>query len=91
MSDTENRSAVPQLQSGPLITGAVLVGAGAMLVLAGIAVGSSHLFSATRRWVQDMETPPSELAKQNWERAKTAARAGATAWQDGTQVSERVD
>ena len=90
MTDTENRSTVPQLQSGPLITGAALVGVGAMLVVAGIAVGSSHLFSATRHWVQEMDTPPGELAKQNWARAKTAARAGASAWQNGTRASEPV-
>jgi hypothetical protein len=35
MTDSGQRTSLPQLSSGPLITGAVLVGTGAMLVLAG--------------------------------------------------------
>ena len=45
----------PQIRSGPLITGAVLVGAGTFLVLTGLAVGSSHLLSVTRQRVREME------------------------------------
>ena len=37
----------PQVGSGPLITSAVLVGAGTFLVLTGLAVGSSHLLSVS--------------------------------------------
>lgn len=33
----------PQFGTGPLITSAVLVGAGTFIVLAGLAVGGSHL------------------------------------------------
>jgi hypothetical protein len=82
MSNNENRSAGPQLETGPLVAGGVLAGAGVMLLLAGIAIGGSHLFSATRRWVRDMEVPPSELARQKWVQAKAAAVAGNSAWRD---------
>jgi hypothetical protein len=74
---------MPDFRTGPLITGAALVGAGAMLALAGLAVGGAHLFAATRRWVQEMEVPPSELAKQKWAQARTAAAAGTAAWRNG--------
>ena len=67
---TEKSSAGPQLRSGPLITGAALFGAGALIALAGLAVGGSHLMSATRRWIRDMEVPPSELAKLKWSQAR---------------------
>ena len=59
MTDARNPTSLPQLRSGPLIAGGVLAGAGAMLVLAGLAVGSAHLFAATRAWVREMEVPPS--------------------------------
>lgn len=84
MSDATSRSNLPQVRSGPLIVGGILAGTGAMLMLAGIAIGSAHLFSATRQWVAEMEVPPSERVKQGWARAKAAAAAGSSAWQDGT-------
>ena len=55
-------------------------------VLAGLAVGGGHLLSATRQWVDEMEVPPSELARIKWAQAKAAMSAGAQAWQDGTQA-----
>jgi hypothetical protein len=92
MSDsTQESSSWPELRTGPLITSAALVGAGTLLALAGIAVGGSHLLSATRRWIRAMEVPPSELAKIKWAQAKTAAAAGTAAWQNGVperQVTE---
>jgi hypothetical protein len=72
-SDTTNSSG-PQFSTAALVTSAALVGAGTLVVLAGLAVGGSHLILVTRQWVRDMEVPPSELA------------AGTTAWQNGTQA-----
>ena len=76
MTDTQSSTSGLQLRSGPLITGAVLIGGGVMLALAGLAVGGAHLLSATRRWVDEMEVPPSELARLKWAQAKAAAAAG---------------
>ena len=73
MTDATNRRSLPQLRSGPLIVGGILAGAGVMLVLAGVTVGGAHLLAATRQWVGEMEVPPSELARQQWARAKAAA------------------
>ncbi len=87
-TSTQESSSWPELRTGPLITGAALVGAGAMIALAGLAVGGSHLFSATRRWIQEMEVPPSEQARIKWAQAKTAAAAGAAAWQNGVSAHE---
>jgi hypothetical protein len=77
----------PQFESAPLITGAALLGAGALIALVGLAVGGGHLVAATRRWVREMEVPPSELARQKWAQAKTAAAAGTSAWQNGSKAS----
>ena len=86
-TSTENSSSWPELRTGPIITGAALVGAGTLIALAGLAVGGAHLFAATRRWVQQMDVPPSEQARIKWAQAKSAAAAGAAAWQNG--VSSR--
>ena len=72
-----------------------MVGAGTLIVLAGLAVGSGHLVSATRRWVNEMEVPPSELAKLKWTQTRAAvsagASAGASAWQNGPRASLASD
>jgi hypothetical protein len=84
--NTQKNSNVPQLRTGPLITGAGLVAAGGLIALAGLVVGGAHLISATRQWIEEMEVPPSELAKLKWAQAKTAAAAGTAAWQDSTSA-----
>jgi hypothetical protein len=83
MTNNAERGTRPQLRSGPLITGAALVGAGGLLALAGLAVSGSHVLTATRRWVREMEVPPSEVARLKWAQGKAAAAAGAGAWRNG--------
>ena len=85
-TSTQESSSWPELRTGPLITGAVLVGAGTLIALAGLAVGGSHLISATRRWIREMEVPPREQARIKWAQAKSAATAGAAAWQNGVSA-----
>ena len=72
----------PQVRSGPLVTGGILIGVGALVALAGMAVAGTHVVAATRAWVKELETPPSELARLKWEQAKTAAASGAATWRD---------
>ncbi len=91
MTDAENRRTGPQLRSGPLITGTALVGAGALLAMVGFAIGGAHLLSATRRWISEMEVPPSELAKLKWAQARAAAAAGAGAWQNGPPARQATN
>ncbi len=69
----------PQVNTGPLIVGGVMIGAGAGIALVGLAIAGSHLVSATRHWMQELETPPAQLAMLKWEQARTAAAAGAAA------------
>jgi hypothetical protein len=88
---THESSSSSYFRTGPLITGAALVGAGTLLALAGFAVGGSHLLSATRRWVREMEPPPSELAKLQWAKARTAAAAGTAAWQNSASARQAAD
>jgi len=87
MSNGENRTNGPQFRTAPLITSAVMVGVGTMIALAGLAVGGGHLLSVTRQWVNEMEVPPSELARLKWTQARAAMAAGAAAWQNGRAFS----
>jgi hypothetical protein len=72
----------PELQTGPLIAGGVLIGVGALFALAGMIVAGTHVFRATRQWANDLDVPPSELAKLRWEQARAAATAGANSWRE---------
>jgi hypothetical protein len=85
-ANTQGSNNLPEFRTGPLITSGALVAAGALLAAAGLAVGGVHLFAATRRWVQAMEVPPSEVAKLKWTQARTAAAAGTAAWRNGVSA-----
>lgn len=80
MTTDETSNALPLLRSGPLVTGAALFAAGGLIALAGIAIGSTHVVAASRRRIQAMEVPPTELAKIKLAQARMAASAGADAW-----------
>lgn len=71
-----------QVPARHLIIGGTLFGVGCAICIAGIAVSGSGLLSAVQRWVNDLERPPSEIAKGTWAQAKAAYAAGSRAWQD---------
>jgi hypothetical protein len=93
MSSAEPNSAQnrnwPEVQAAPLIVGGSLIGIGAAIAAVGVAVAGAHLISATRQWVNELETPPGQLARLKWEQAKTAAASGASTWREhpSAQVS----
>src|SRR5260370_41685561 len=91
MSNNEKRSAGPQLRSGPLITGAALFGAGALLALAGLAVGGSYLLSATRRWIRELAVAPTAPAELQRAQAEAAATPASAAWQNGPSARPASD
>jgi hypothetical protein len=80
----------PELSSGPLMAGGILIGIGALVAIAGVAVAGTHLVAATRAWINELETPPGELARLKWEQAKTAAAAGASTWQGHPNAQVRL-
>jgi hypothetical protein len=88
--ETQSAGSWPQVNSGPLITGGVLIGIGAVVAFAGLAVAGTHLVSATRAWIKELETPPSELARLKWEQAKTAAAASASTWREHPNAQVRL-
>jgi len=72
----------PQVRSGPLTVGGILIGIGALVALAGATVAGVHLVAATRAWMNELETPPGQLARLKWEQAKVAAASGVATWQN---------
>lgn len=91
MTTTQASRAGFQPNSRLLIAGSVLMGAGALIGLTGFAISGSALLSAARRWINDMEQPPSSLARQKWAQAKAATAAGASAWHDSHPASTRAE
>jgi hypothetical protein len=75
-----------QVNRSLLAGGGVLVGIGGLVGLTGLVLVGSALFSATRQWVNQLEQPPSEIARRRWQQAKAAASAGAGAWRNGPQT-----
>jgi hypothetical protein len=78
-----------QVSSRPLAIGGALMAAGAVIGLAGLTVSTTVMLMAAKRWIDQMETPPAELARQKWHQARAATQAGASAWQDGLATSAR--
>jgi hypothetical protein len=70
-----------QINTTPLVVGAALIGAGALMGVTGMLVGGTALASASRKWFRELEVPPSEVVKHKWNQTRAATTAGASAWQ----------
>jgi hypothetical protein len=73
-----------ELNSRLLMSATVLIAIGGVLGLIGMMLGSTALIAASRRWVRQMDVPPSEIARQKWEKAKVATAAGVSAWREAS-------
>ena len=80
VTDQETRAGI-QLDRRLLLTGGVLVGVGGVLASTGIVMLSAAFASALRRWVQQLDQPPGQIARHKWRQARTATTAGVQAWQ----------
>ena len=72
-----------QLNRRRIAGGGVLIGIGGLLGFTGMLLASFAIVSAARRRVNQLEQPPSELAKRRWQQARAATTAGAKAWRNG--------
>jgi hypothetical protein len=79
---TENRSAPAsfELNTRQAMVGALLMGAGGLVGVAGAALAAAAFAAAFRRRLRQADVPASVLARQNWARMKTATAAGVGAW-----------
>lgn len=71
---------------GQLTWAGILIGAGVVLWLAGVLLGSAAVASAAKQWIRQLDQPPKELAKMNWQRFKSAKSAGTEAWRNGSHA-----
>jgi hypothetical protein len=88
MIDSQTSPSRFQLNTGPLVGGAVLIAAGGLLALVGAALAGSALIVAAQRRVKQMDVPPTELARQKWSQARAATAAGVGAWRNGPPAAE---
>lgn len=70
-----------QVNKTSMITGAALIGTGALIGIIGMIVGGTALASGCQQWFRDLEVPPGEVVKHKWGQTKAATAAGAAAWQ----------
>ena len=88
MTDSQPAQPKVQLNTRQIMSGAILIGVGGVLALAGAAMAGTALVAAYRDRVRQMEVPPSELARQHWGRARAAAAAGVGEWRNGRHPVE---
>ena len=72
-----------QLNRRRIAGGGVLIGIGGFLGFTGMLLVGSAIVSAARQRVNQLEQPPSELAKRKSQQARAATTAGAKAWRNG--------
>ena len=81
MSDAASNGDV-QLSRRRIAGGGVLIGIGGLLGFSGMLLVSSAIVTVARQRVNQLEQPPSELAKRRWQQARAATTAGANAWRN---------
>lgn len=71
-----------QVDKGPIMAATVLIGIGGLLAFIGIVIGVLQALNEGSKLVNQLETPPSELARARIEQLRTAATAGVNAWKE---------
>jgi hypothetical protein len=69
-----------ELNTTPIFVGAALIGAGTLIGVTGLILGGTAMISATRKWLGELEVPPTEVVKHKLGQTKAATAAGASAW-----------
>ena len=81
MGNAASNGGVP-LNRRRIAGGGVLIGIGGLLGFTGMLLVGSAIVSAARQRVNQLERPPSEIAKRTWQQARAATTAGAKAWRN---------
>jgi hypothetical protein len=76
---------------GMLVSGVGLLSVGSVLMLIGGLITSAVAVRATRRWVNQLEEPPSTTARRTLGQARSAVAAGARGWQDSRGTTSLGD
>ena len=81
MTDSIERSS-PHLNVPLLGTGVALLWVGGVVWLSGAAVAAIALAQAAKKWMDQLDESPSEIARRRMNQLKVAASAGSKAWRD---------
>ena len=87
---TSNQVTKPtiHINTEQIVGGAILIGLGGVVCMAGMALAGAALVAAYRDRVSQMDVPPSELARKHWGRIKAATVAGVGEWQNGREPAQ---
>jgi hypothetical protein len=69
-----------EINRGLLRGGVVLLGAGVMLALAGTTASAIAVLGGVRRWVNQLEESPTDVARRRLAQTRRAVSAGSDAW-----------
>ena len=81
MSDTTSRRTL-ELNVPLLGSGVGLLWVGGVVWLTGAAVAAFALAQAAKKWIDQLDESPSEMARRRMHQLKVAASAGSQAWRD---------
>ena len=81
MSDSTTRRKL-ELNAPLLGSGFLLLWVGGVLWLCGAAVAAFAVGKAAKKWIDELDESPSEIARKRMHQFKVAASAGSRAWRD---------
>lgn len=65
-----------------LASGAALLCVGGAVLMVGAALAATALAQAAKKWIDQLEESPTEMAQRRFQQIKVAAEAGTKAWRD---------
>ena len=80
MYNSQARQAKLEFNVDQIRAGAIMLGIGGVIAFAGAAVAGLAVAAAFQKRVQQMDVPPTELARQHWSAVKHATTTGVGVW-----------
>ena len=74
-----------ELNRSLLGAGVVLLCVGGVVWLSGAAMSAIALAQAAKKWIDQRDESPSEMARRRMQQLKVAASAGSKAWREQTR------
>lgn len=81
MSISSSRPAL-QVNGKLLAAGAALLCVGGAIVMTGAALASVAMAQAAKKWIDQLDESPSDMAQRRLHQFRAAAEAGSKAWRD---------
>lgn len=83
MSGSNSRPSL-QVNGKLLASGAALLCVGGAVLMVGAALAATALAQAAKKWIDQLEESPSEMAQRRIHQLRVAAEAGSKAWREQT-------